>query len=241
MNSPAIADRASAPILCRDGEDLTLRATIRIASALDEAVDRRGRALMALSGGSTPRPVYQRLGHCVLPWPQVTTTLVDERWVPSTSPDSNARMIQATLRAGPAAAGDFLTFWRDGATPEQAAAQIDQGLGALNAPFDVVMLGMGEDGHTASLFPGAPELAVGLDPASPVRCLAVRPHDPAPLQTRITLSLSAILNARLIVLLITGAAKLKVLEAAIAMPPERAPIGAVLRQTSTPVDIYWAP
>ncbi len=230
------------PVMCRDAEDFTQKAVFRIASVLDAAIAERGAATIALAGGSTPGPVYDRLGLCLIEWSRVTATLVDERWTPEHRPDSNARLVRESLLAGPARACRFVAFRRAGPTPQAAAERLDRAFRALPRPLDLVVLGMGDDGHIASLFPHAPELVTGLDPRSAARCMAVAPGHTAPLQPRVTLTARTLLDAQRVILLIRGAAKWSALQSALTAGPfEDAPVRAVLHQSLTPLEIYWAP
>lgn len=213
------------------------------AGAVADALDRRlgqgeGRASLAASGGSTPAPVYDLLRERPLDWSKVDITLSDERWVAPTSADSNQRMLQERLLAGAAAAARFTPLWRPAASVEAAAA-LDEPEIARLLPFDVVLLGMGEDGHFASLFPGSPALAEGLDPDGPRLCAAVPPGRPAPPQPRISLTLRAVLASRLILLLTSGEAKRRVLDEA--LDGADLPVRALLMQERTPIRILWAP
>jgi 6-phosphogluconolactonase len=213
-----------------------------IARRLGEAIDQRGSALMALAGGKTPEPVYRKLATLTLPWAEVTATLTDERFVPPTSELSNAGFLARALFTGAARASTFIPLWSEAASAGTAADAADQRLASLGDPFDLVVLGMGDDGHTASLFPQTPELATGLDPASPRKVIAVAPHAPAPKEPRLSLTLAALLNARAILILITGETKLQVLKTALAGEDAHAmPIRAVLHQSRVPVVIHWSP
>lgn len=225
-----------------DAERLIEAVTLRIAHAVVNAVDQRGHAALALSGGLTPEPVYDRLGLALLPWRQVAVTLVDEQWVPPVSKHSNQRLLARSLFAGPGGCARFLPLWRPAASPECAAEAADLALARMPWPLDVVLLGMGEDGHIASLFPGSGVLAHALDRRTRRRCIAVPPGAAPGGVARLSLTLSAILDARLILLLIRGEAKRAALEQAIAgCDPSEMPVRAVLRQRRTPVDVFWAP
>lgn len=222
--------------------DLAAAAAEDMASRLMEAITLRGEARIALAGGRTPEPAYRQLGAKTLAWSQVMATLTDERFVPPTSELSNAGMLLRTLMAGAAGACRFLPLWSEAPSPKAAADAADRRLGELAGPFDLVVLGVGDDGHTASLFPHTPELAEGLDPKTPRKVIAVAPHAPAPREARLTLTLPAILSARAILILAAGETKRQVLEAASAGDDIYAmPVRAVLRQTSAPVVIHWTP
>jgi len=225
-----------------DPETMAAVIAERLAGRLRGALERDGEALITLSGGRTPEPVYRRLGLAKLAWNDVTVTLADERFVPPDDPASNAGLLAQSLFSGEAAKAQFVPLWTEGGGLEAAAQRADSALKALARPHDVTVLGMGDDGHTASLFPGCPELSTGLDPKSDRRCIAVARHDPAPPQARLTMTLSELLRSRLVLVLIQGAAKRRVFEEALtAGDMTDMPIRAILRQTLVPVEIAWAP
>ena len=205
--------------------------------SLGEALETQPRVSLALSGGSTPEPLYRRLAGQSLPWSRVAATLVDERWVPLTDADSNEAMIR---RASEPAEGLVVTGLYTGhETPEQGLAEVVSRIDALPRPFAVTVLGMGDDGHTASFFPASIGLEAALADtgaglAVPIRAAGLR-------SPRITLTLPTVLSSRLIIVLLTGSRKLDVLERALQPGPvEELPIRAVLRQTRTPVRVLWA-
>ena len=221
-----------------DAEAASEAAAAIIRSSLRQGLAKAGRASFAGSGGSSPRETYRLMAHADLNWARVDVTLTDERWVEPTSPDSNERMLRENLLVGPAAEARFIPLWRDECTPESAAARVDLAL-AILPPFDVVMLGMGEDGHIASLFPGNPALDEGLDPDGPRLCLCVPKAVPVPPQTRVTLTLRALLNAETIILLTSGEAKKQTLQAA--FDGKDLPVRALLTQDRAPVRVLWSP
>ena len=222
-----------------DRDALTEAAAAAIAEGLGRRLQEPGaRARFAASGGSTPEPVYDRLSRWPLDWSRVDVTLGDERWVAPSSPDSNQRMLQALLLKNAAAAARLTPLWRPAESPESAAELVDAEMAGL-LPFDVNLLGMGEDGHFASLFPGNPALAEGLDLDGQRLCIAVPAGAPAPPQPRISLTLRALIASRLIILLVTGEAKRRVLDAA--MEGMALPVRALLAQDRAPVHILWAP
>ena len=185
-----------------------------LAEALRKAIARDGRASFAATGGSTPAPTYRRLADEPLDWPRVGITLTDERWVDPSSLDSNEGMVRGALLQGAAARALLTPLWRDLASPEQAATASEPEVRAL-LPFAAVLLGMGEDGHVASLFPASPALARGLDPRGADLCIAIPAREPAPAQPRISLTLRALLDTSLLLLLITGEPKRRTLQAAL--------------------------
>jgi 6-phosphogluconolactonase len=219
--------------------ELTEQLAQRIASDLKTALDQRGMATLAVSGGSTPKPLFERLSHTPLDWARVTVTQVDERWVDEDHQDSNARLIREQLLQNLAAAANFASMKTPGDSPFDAEAAATKKLSAFAEHIDVVVLGMGEDGHTASFFPDAATLSAALNPASNALCVAVTPpHAP---HQRMTLSLAALLRAHNVYLHITGETKLRVLETA-ATPgsEEELPIRSVLRSAQPPLQIYYA-
>lgn len=209
----------------------------RIAGLLRAAIDARGCASLALSGGRSPVPMFQALRNEDLPWSKVWITLVDERWVASDSPDSNERVVREHLLAGPAAAAHFLGLKTAAASPAEGLADREQALAQLPQPFDAVVLGMGEDGHFASLFPGATGLEAALDPSNPSLLAAIDP--PAAPHRRISLTLAGVLRSRQILLTIGGAAKRKIYGQALAGAPTRTvPVAALLGQHRVPVEAH---
>ncbi|RCV91734.1 6-phosphogluconolactonase [Billgrantia montanilacus] len=204
-------------------------------AALEQDLARQERALLVLSGGSTPVPFFQALASRELPWSRIDVTLADERWVPESAEASNARLVREHLLVGPAAAANFISLVTGDETPEQGAAEVARRIEALSWPASLVVLGMGGDGHTASLFPDSRELELALSTADPV--VAVR--SPSQPQARITLSADRLHQARRHVLHITGGDKRSVLARAMAGDDLRElPIRAFL---SCPLAVYWAP
>lgn len=211
----------------------------RIAAQLDKRA-RAGRATAVLSGGTTPAGVYARLSAANIDWSAVTLTLSDERWVDTDDADSNERMIRASMLRDRARQADFVGLKTRGQSPEAGLAACERRLAGCHWPASVVLLGMGSDGHTASLFPDDPGLAAGLNAAGLVRCVAAHPKSSA--QARISLSLACLLDSELICLLIMGADKRVVLNAALEDgPAEDMPVRGVLKQQRVPVEVYWAP
>lgn len=212
-----------------------------VAAQLREATDRRGQALLAVSGGRSPVDFFEALHSQALPWAQVTVLLADERCVLPDAPDSNAALVRQHLLKGPAAAAHFLPFFDalPATGPEQAglAALAEARLAKLPWPLDVLVLGMGEDGHTASLFPGAPGLEEAL--SGPARVAWVRPTS-AP-HARLTLTLPVLEQARHVHLALSGPAKRAVFERACAQPGPALPISLVLQRPGPPVEIWYAP
>jgi 6-phosphogluconolactonase len=200
-------------------QDLATRLRQRLASA--------DTALLAVSGGNTPKLMFDHLSREDLAWDRVTITLVDERQVPISSDRSNARLVSEHLLKNKAAKAQFVPLFDNVA----AASALP--------PFDAVVLGMGDDGHTASFFPQGDNLAKALDPATAERIVTMRAPDAG--EPRLTFTLKTLLASPFIALHIEGDDKMKVLEKAeIPGPVAQMPIRAVLQATH-PVTLYWAP
>lgn len=213
-------------------------AAAAIGNGLAEGLKLGARATFVATGGSSPAPVYRRLREAPVDWARIVVTLSDERFVPPTSEHSNQRLLREHLFVGEAAKAHLVPLWSDVADPAAAAAAAEPALRAM-APFDAVLLGMGEDGHIASLFPASATLPAGLDLAGGRMALGVAEPHGAPALPRITLTLAALTDARTVVVLISGEAKKQVAESAIAGKP--LPIGALLSQERAPVRILWSP
>ncbi|MBI1751597.1 MAG: 6-phosphogluconolactonase [Acidobacteria bacterium] len=218
---------------CSDGAALAGAVAQHVARRLKEELARTGRAVLVVPGGRSPVPLLQALSTEVLAWERVAVTLTDERWVAPGHPDSNESMVRRHLLQGPAAAARLVPLWTGDATPEAALPSVCKTLEALPRPFAQVVLGMGEDGHVASLFPGSPERSAEV-------ALAARP--PRAAQARLSLSLRTLLEARDLVLMISGPGKRRTLERALEEgSAEDLPVRAILRQTAAPVSVFWAP
>ena len=208
----------------------------RVAEDLVNAIRDRGHASLAVPGGTTPVAFLRALGRIDLPWDRVTATLTDERWVPTDNARSNQRTLAETLFQGRAAAARFVPLYSCANEPAlglpAVAAALEEAL-----PLDVCVLGMGNDMHTASLFPDSPDLARALAPEDGAPVLAVTaPGAPEP---RITLTGPVLAGAARLYLLIRGTAKRAALAQAIATgDPQRAPIRAILDAAAAPLVFY---
>ena len=231
------------PIINRefqDRETLVVELAGRIVSLLAAGIKNNGKASLAVSGGSTPVALFEHLSRMDILWQDVVITLVDERWVEATEDDSNERLVQTHLLRNKAAAAAFIGMKNSALTAVAGEADYEQQLQKVPQPFDVLILGMGGDGHTASLFPGADNLATATDMDSDRRCMGLAPTT-AP-RERMSLTLPAILNSRELFLHIVGRDKKNVLKKAIAEGlATEMPIRFILRQQSVPLNIYWAP
>jgi 6-phosphogluconolactonase len=221
-----------------DREALAEALASTVARDLRTAIAERGLASAALSGGSTPARFFAALSQQPLPWDKIAVTLVDERWVPSGHARSNETLLREGLLQGAATAARLVSLITGADTPEEGSEEVAARLAALPQPLDVVVLGMGADGHTASFFPGGDHLAAALDPECRAAVLPMRA--PGAEESRITLTLPLILQAGTVYLHIEGAEKAAVLAAALREgPAEAMPVRAVLR--ARPVEVYWCP
>ncbi len=221
----------------REALDAALAADV--ADVLADAVRERGEATLALSGGTTPHGVLARLGARELPWDRVRVTLVDDRWVPTDHADSNERMVRERLLSGPAGAASFVSLHTEAEHPRDGLAVIEDRLGGF-ATFDYLMLGMGPDGHFASLFPGADNLAEGLALDGAASCIAVDP--PVAPHARISMTLPRIADTQRLVLHLTGDDKRAVFEQAVGeRDAQTLPIAAVIELPAPQLEVLWAP
>ncbi|RPE71548.1 6-phosphogluconolactonase [Pacificibacter maritimus] len=216
-----------------DREILMLELADVIAGQLRSALAQSDRASMSVPGGTTPGPIFDTLSGVHLDWDRVDVILNDERWVPETSDRSNTALLKRRLITGAASAATLVPLYTDTPTPEEG---LDSLMPAIDAalPLDVLVLGMGLDMHTASLFPGADQLELGLSDAAPTLLAMRAPGAPEP---RITLSAKALKTAVSTHILITGDEKRSVVEKAQHLSPDEAPIAAFLRHA----DVHWAP
>jgi 6-phosphogluconolactonase len=212
-----------------------------VAGTLRDAIAARGAASLAVSGGSTPKAFFRALSAADLDWSKVTVTLVDERIVPPDHERSNARLVTAGLLTGNAAAANFVPLWSDGSDdPEVLADWAERAIDAIARPFDVVILGMGGDGHTASFFPDGDDLAEAIDPDCAASVVAM--NAPGAGEPRLTITLPRLVEARFLALHIEGEEKRRVLDTALAGgPKEEMPIRAVTASAPKPLAVYFAP
>lgn len=224
-----------------DREALASSLADAVAKKLSAAIEKDGDASLAVSGGSTPKMFFEKLSQAKLDWSKVTVTLVDDRMVPPDHERSNERLAYEHLLRNEAITAKFVPLWSDlsdhvDTLAEHAATSIAH----IERPFDVVILGMGTDGHTASFFPEGNNLHAAIDPdgnATVISMLAPGAGEP-----RLTITLPRLIEADMLVLHIEGEEKLSVLEKAREGGPEEdMPIRAVLSNAPRPVTVYWAP
>lgn len=220
-------------------DELTHALAIEIALKLRDDIEKKGSATIAVSGGRTPIDLFKQLSCTDLDWSKVFVTLIDERWVEVDHEASNEALVRQFFLQDKASSATFIGLKTPDQSAYEAVSKLNQQLNQLPLPITVSILGMGEDGHTASFFPGADTLAKALDMNSGKLCCATTPltapHD------RMTLTLPTILGSQHIILHLTGDSKLPVLEAAMLEGAvETMPVRSVLKQTQTPVTIYFA-
>jgi 6-phosphogluconolactonase len=223
-----------------DATALALALSGEIQVDLQEAIAMRGAASLVVSGGKSPVTLFKQLSSETLDWNAVWITLADERWVDANSRDSNEHLVREHLLKSHAAAAHFVALKNPAPTPEAGVEWTWRSLTRMPRPYDIVVLGMGEDGHFASLFPGSLGIARALDVSAAPACLAM--HGLVVPHARISQNLSALLDARRIVLHIAGDVKWHVYQRAKQSGPvNELPIRALLQQQQTPVDVFWSP
>lgn len=225
-----------------NADDMVRALSDEIMSRLTESVSSRGVASFAVSGGTTPGVLFDALSVRNAPWDKVSVTLSDERWIAPDQDGSNEKLVRTRLLRNAACDAKLVPLKTSDASPAAAEANVDAAVAAMPRPFDVVLLGMGDDGHTASLYPHASGLDAALDLARPHLVQAIHADSAVATGERMTFTLRAILGSRLIVILIRGEAKLAVYrKAAAGTDIHDMPVRAVLHQTQTPVRVYWSP
>ena len=217
-------------------DEASAAAAARIAGLVDTRLQRHGAASFVVSGGTTPGKCFQYLSGYDLAWEDVLVVLSDERWVPNTHADSNERLVRETLLVDRASEGNVLPVHQADISVDERCKSL-QNYQPVNG-FASALVGMGTDGHFASLFPGTDSLEAGLNPDNhrfyiPVRTEA-SPHP------RVSMTIHSLTQSEEILMLFFGDEKLDIFERARAGDPQY-PIAALLAQSETPVSLYWAP
>lgn len=212
----------------------------RIEETLAAAVIADGRAVFAGPGGSTPSPVYARLAQAEIGWSNIAITLVDERYVPESDPESNARLIRDVLLQGRAAKATFIPLYHPEVTVDRAAAVATHALTQADGRFDAVLLGMGEDGHICSMFPNSPTLKTLLSPTLRPTVLGVPQgrDGAAPSLERLSINLPWLMSADRVILALKGSAKRSVFERESGGDPATQPIAAMIA-AKVPLEVVW--
>jgi 6-phosphogluconolactonase len=212
-----------------------------VAEDLRAAITERGQATLAVSGGHTPRRFLELLGQQMLPWQHVTVTVTDDRWVPAGDTRSNERLLRETLMIGAAAVVRLVPLYVDAPDPESGIVQIAANVAKLILPFDALVLGMGADGHCASLFADGDHIQAALQPDGLARVISMRA--PSAGEPRVSLTLSALLSTRSMYVHIESDKKRKVLAQAMRGEAQfsDAPVRAVLSRARTTPSLYWCP
>ncbi len=219
-----------------DASKLGHRLAVDCAQRLRDGIEKRGQATLVVSGGSTPAPFFKSLSEQELDWSNVNITLADERWVAPDNDLSNEKLVREKLMRNAASAARFVSLYSEANTPDEAWSTCEATLAKLSLPFDVVVLGMGDDGHTASLFPATEGLSQACDMSTQRLCWPMHPQHIA--ESRMTLTLPALLDCRWLVLHIAGDKKRAVLQQA--LDGADLPISHVASYASQRLTVYWA-
>ena len=222
-------------------ESLTDALCQRLSASISEHIKLRNKANLALPGGTSPIPMLQSLAKQNIDWSSVNLTLTDERWVPSNHPDSNEGLLRQHLLNQIDA--HFIPLKNAAHTPKAGQKEIESSLEQHCLPLDLCVLGMGDDGHIASLFPNSPEINIATLAQNTQHCIAVNP--PHITQARLSLTLNTMMQARELVLLIMGKPKQAAYQRALSLSTYTEylslPVSFILHQEKVPIHIYWAP
>jgi 6-phosphogluconolactonase len=219
--------------------DETLQAIkTALLSTIEQSIKAKDHCAIALAGGGTPQPLYRELSQSKLPWYKLKVTLTDERWVPKDHNDSNENMITQCMLNQVGQELRFIPLKNQAHSATEGQAECEWSLSTHLKTLDSVVLGMGDDGHFASIFPDTDNLNALLDQSSQQKCMAVSPPGK---QQRMSLTLSYLLTAKVIYLLITGDNKKQIIDDVLSKKPssQQYPISILLNQQTCPVHIYW--
>ncbi len=210
-----------------------------VGSKLQDGIAAHGSASLVVSGGSTPLRFFAELSEYDLDWAKVQVVLADERWVRSDHERSNAALVKQNLLRNHAGNALFAPLYSEKLTAESAAQELASALSEMDRPFDAVILGMGGDGHTASLFPDAPELGLALGDSADAAMVLTPASQP---ERRVSLTPQVLTNTEFLVLHIEGAEKRRVFERALQEGKEaELPVRAILRNDNRQSQVYWCP
>lgn len=214
-----------------DSEMMMIEVAQRLAGELRQALQSSDRASLAVPGGTTPGPIFDSLCAVDLDWERVAVMLTDERWVPEESPRSNTRLLRQRLLVSRAAAATYLPLYAPTETPEEGVPALAEAIAGV-LPLTTCLLGMGEDMHTASIFPGADNLSEALTGDA----ILVPMRAPGAAEPRVTLSAAVLSRAINRHFVIVGPEKREALDRARTLPPEEAPVAALLKGSV----VHWA-
>ena len=218
-------------------ESLDIDLSLRIGQLLTQSITENSCASIAVSGGRSPIGLFEELSKINLDWSKVELTLVDERWIDSKNKDSNELLVRKHLIKNEATQIKFFPIKNNAKSAKEGQILYEHVLQQLKLPFDVIVLGMGDDGHTASLFPCSKELSQAMDPSNQQKCIVTKPKN-APYE-RISLTFSTISKAKNLILHMRGSSKLNTFELAMTLKDaKKMPIYAFTEQ---PLEIYWSP
>ena len=218
-------------------DEASVAAAGLIVTALQQRLLQDDTASLVVTGGTGPGRCYAELAASKVNWPAVQIVLSDERWVPATDNNSNEKLVRDTLLVNRAAGASLLPMYAANSSPVKQCQQLNAAIAALPQPFACTLLGMGADGHIASLFPDAANLVEGLDLNNPNNCIPVATASSE--HARISLTLATLLRSDKIALLFFGAAKRAVYEKAKAASAD-VPVATLLSQTRVPVHVFWS-
>lgn len=209
-----------------------------VTGILGDAVADKGKASMLLSGGTTPGALYEKMSEVDLPWENIWFGPTDERWVDPAHEASNEKLVRETLRQNKAANTNYVGHKSDFPDPATGLDATMAQIKALPEPYDIVLLGMGTDGHVASLFPCSADTPAALDPANKNSCHPIgRGDEEVP---RMTMTLNQLLKAERVFLFFYGAEKSDVYAEALKGKTDKLPVSHILHQDKVPVTLYWA-
>jgi len=241
-NAASVAHPSLSFLEFHTADELHANLARTIAQRLTAAVARDGVASFVAPGGTTPGAMFDVLARSSASWKDIQITLSDDRWIETAANRSNERLVRTHLLTANAAAARLVPLKTAHDRASDAEQDLNAAVAAMHRPFDVVGLGMGSDGHIASLIPGANGLSRALDRNDPTLVRAIDPPNLAAMGERMTLTLRAVLDAHWVFLLIRGDEKLQAYKHALdGTDVLAAPVRAVLHQSSVPVSVFWSP
>lgn len=209
-----------------------------IIMSLSEGIKTNNKASMLLSGGTTPGPLYKIMSQTDLEWEKVFFAPTDERWVEPDHSDSNEKLIRETLIQNQAYKAHYIGLKTPSTTPDMGQIESEELIDKMPRPFDIVLLGMGTDGHTASLFPGVKDAIKAMDENNDQLCAAIKRGDGE--VDRMTMTLNCLLNSKKVILFFYGNEKIAVYEKAKKVKTLSLPVSYLLHQNKTPIELYWS-